>query len=188
MNCSRMNVDCESSFHTNFRIRISTPTGQASLENKSPAGTTGRTKNPPPTTAASRPAEDLETTLWPPQVFQDSLPHHGPEFYPDIQTPTVPSVYHQEAQCFDSLLFPDTWDFGTPSPSSPIPDTLPFTSGIQPAGLFINSAACFDASIAGMPELQNTAPAFSCEADSLLNMQHQGDTAVDWWAGGQQRW
>ena len=183
-----MNVDCESSFHTNFRIQISTPTGQANLKKKSSARTTGRTKSPSPTTAASRPAEDLETTLWPPQGFQDSLPHHGPKFYPDIQTATVPSVYHQGAQGFDSLLFPDTWDFGTPSPSSPIPDSLPFASGIQPAGPFINSAACFDASVAVMPELQNAVPAFGCEADSLLNMQHQGGTGVDWWTGEQQGW
>ena len=188
MNCSRMNVDCESSFHTNFRIRVSTPTGQANLEHKSPAGTTGRAKNPSPTTAASRPAEDLETTLWPPQVFQDSLSHHGPEFYSDIQTPTVSLVCRQGAQDFDSLLFPDTWNFGTPSPSSPIPDGTPFTSGIQPAGPFIDSAACFDASVAGMSELQNAVPTFTCEADSLLHMQHQGGPGVNWWVGGQQGW
>ncbi len=185
-----MNVDCESSFHTNFRIRVSTPAGQANLESnlKPPTRTTSRTKNPPHTTAASRPAEDLGTTPWPPQVVQDSLPCYGSEFYPDIQTPAAPSTYRQDAQGFDSLLFPDTQDLGSPSPSSPIPGSLPFDSGIQPADPLINYAACFDPSVAGIPELQNSVLAFSCEEDSMLNMQHHGGAGVDWWAGEQQRW
>ncbi|KAK3328455.1 hypothetical protein B0T19DRAFT_191818 [Cercophora scortea] len=36
-NCSRMNITCHSSFDTNLRIRVSTPTGQKDVETKSKA-------------------------------------------------------------------------------------------------------------------------------------------------------
>jgi hypothetical protein len=194
LNCSRMNVACQSSFHTNFRIRISTPTGQADLENnaKSPTENTGHADNPlphpPPAASTPRSVGDLEGTLCPPCVSQEQLPRYSTEFYPDIQMATTPSVCRLGAHDSDNFVFPATWEFGSPSPSGPIFHTPPFVSGAQATEHLVNSPACFDSSAAaGIPDVQHVLP-FSYEVDSCLHGQFQDGMGTDWWAGGQQRW
>ncbi len=194
LNCSRMNVTCESSFHTNFRVRISTPTGQADLESnlEAPSQNAGHTDEHPPQAPSATPTlgpkEDHDGAPWPPHISQNPLPHQSPELYPDIQIPLDPLICCQGTRTFDTFLYPATWEFGSPAPSNAIPYHLPFVGGAQAAGSFVNPPACFDSSAtAGIPDLRHV-PAFSCEADSVLYGQDQEGTGTDWWAGGRQRW
>lgn len=182
-----MNVACHSSFDTNFRVRISTPTGQVDLEPKSPARDMDLHQQDSRAASSPKKAEDLGGTAWP-TVSQEPVPHHGEKLYPDPQTLTAGPVYFQGAQDFDAFLFPETWDFGGPSPSDPIFHNLTFVDGLHTTEPFVPSLACLSLPATGIPQLQHVAPAFSCETYPVLDTQVREGTGTEWWTGEQQRW
>ncbi|KAK3686002.1 hypothetical protein B0T22DRAFT_482918 [Podospora appendiculata] len=110
-NCSRMNITCHSSFDTNLRIRVSTPTGQKDVETKSKASREQRQhqhqhKPPSPTNAAQ------PTT----QLSFDGGDSGGKPFAATFQNNFIPYSAPQPPSSFGSV-----------SPS--IPQLSPLSSG-----------------------------------------------------------
>ncbi|KAK4177187.1 hypothetical protein QBC36DRAFT_185673 [Triangularia setosa] len=138
-NCSRMNITCHSSFETNLRIRVSTPTGQKIVDNK-PTPIRGLRRLPqPPASVATAPTappafdgggnENYAAAGFEPHFscFSLSQPPLPPQ--PSSYASNVPSMYHQfsapsqsvSLPSFDSSLYTATWnssfDFSCIDPS-----------------------------------------------------------------------
>jgi len=181
-----MHVACHSSFDTNFRIQISTPTGQRNLKTQSPTQRPGDIQENILAASVPRTLEHL-TNTFPPQVSQYPSPHHDTSFDPEwnFQAPTTPSACRPEAQGFNNLQFPDTWGLSTPSPDSPMLQDHLFLGEMQAAGpfaSFTNLPFCFDSST--MHDSQHPSRDLGCEADSVWNSQEQQRTAAGWWVMG----
>lgn len=183
MNCSRMHVACQSSFDTNFRIQISTPTGQRDLKTQSPTRKPGEIHQNFPAASDSRTLEHFTSTSEP-QSSQYPSPHNNPGFDPEwtFQTPVTSSAFLPEAQSFNTLQFPDTWDLGTLSPDRSMFQDHTFLNGMQAAEPLMGLPLCFDSST--MNDFQHTGHAISCEADFIWNSQSQQRTAAEWWVPG----
>ncbi|KAK4203680.1 hypothetical protein QBC40DRAFT_16838 [Triangularia verruculosa] len=141
-NCSRMNITCHSSFDTNLRIRVSTPTGQKLVDNK-PQPIRGLRRLPQPPASVAPPLGGTASTA--PSTFDGSgnenyvatsfEPHFSSFSLSQPPPPaasyasSVPSIHHQfttaaqsvSLPSFDNSLYTSTWnssfDFSCIDPS-----------------------------------------------------------------------
>lgn len=178
-----MHVACQSSFDTNFRIQISTPTGQKDLKTQSPCRKTRDIQQSFPAASDSITLNHITNTSES-QSSQYSSPNNNTGFDPEwtFQTPVTSSAFLPEAQSFNTLQFPDTWDLGTPSPDGLMFQDHTFLGGMQAAEPFMALPLCFDSST--MNDFQHTGHAVSREADFIWNSQSEQGTAAEWWVPG----
>ncbi|KAK4156503.1 hypothetical protein C8A00DRAFT_12571 [Chaetomidium leptoderma] len=178
-----MNIACHSSFDTNLRIRVSTPTGQKDLETKSSEGKPGHAQQNA-SVASTRITFDDYTG-----GFTPAVPTHtpydmavGPE-RPSTQAPTTPSVYDPGPQYFGSLQPPEAWDFGLPSPISNPSLQNPYfdVAGAQGTDPLTYSPMYFDLSTTGIPSVHLADPSFSSQAASFMSGQDQDELDQKWW-------
>ncbi|KAK3308659.1 uncharacterized protein B0T15DRAFT_524931 [Chaetomium strumarium] len=179
LNCSRMSVTCHSSFDTNLRIRISTPTGQKDLEAKPPAQKSRKAQKP---ASPAAPAPVIVTdssvplaTSWPSP--DGPFPHHAAVFDPEqsnFDTLAAPLASAQEASYLNPLQHPAIWDVGT----SPL-DSQPFEHAFnpylesQPATPFICPPLSLDSSTMWAPDFQHTSSPFAWNAASWNSLEQE---------------
>jgi hypothetical protein len=190
-----MSIDCHSSFDTNLRIRVSTPTGQKDLEQKPPNQKRRGTRQSPPAPSVPREPDDR------PDFFIDTLPPQASHFpSPDygaaafdvrlssFQTPAAPSTsVADHGPNLDFSQFPKTWDLATIALSGPYhQDTLFPSAGVHPDTSSLYHHNYFDSSFMETTDFSNIDPALTWDSGSLLNGQtHQG-MGAEWWVQGTQ--
>jgi hypothetical protein len=177
-----MSIVCHSSFDTNLRIRVSTPTGQKDLQQtKSSAGKSDRRQQAASPTSVPRTADN--GTIPAAAVFIDHS-SYGAAFDPQFsntQTPATPSIC-DSVPGFESFQLPEAWPgcFGIPPVANPSLQSTFCTgvgTGSQATEPSMYSPTCFDSATAWMPSYcQQISPVFSPEitADGGQNQEEMG--------------